>query len=149
MNKPEPFVWIVIPLVPPSVNMYVRHTRTGRHYVTKEAQTFKDAVFAYSARRKVRADAYEVEVFVYLGKGDRGDADNFWKVILDALVAAGTIDTDAKASDITLRKRRDWESPRTEIRVRAIAKEKTHGRSNKRDREETVQGSREVHAQVR
>lgn len=123
MTTTEPFVWFVVPGIPPSGNHYKKPVRRGKYlgfYLTKKAKAFKEAVWVASARRKVRAKAYKVEVTVWMGKGDRGDADNFWKVILDSLVAAGCIDTDAKVSDIILRKRRDRSDPRTEIGVTGL-----------------------------
>jgi Holliday junction resolvase RusA-like endonuclease len=49
-------VEICVSLVPPSVNRYVRHTRSGRHYVTAEALAFKEAVglFARGARLRYK-----------------------------------------------------------------------------------------------
>lgn len=115
-------IWFMVPLVPPSGNHYRKPVRRGNFlgwYLTPEAKAFKEAVYVLSARRKIRASAYEVEIHVHPGKGKRGDLDNFAKVTIDALVAAGTIDTDAKVVRIVMEKRRDWEQPRTEITVRA------------------------------
>ena len=112
-------VSIVVPLVPPTVNHYVKHTRNGRHYVTKEAKAFKEAVALFARRQRImEADAYEVEAHVYLGHGQRGDVDNFGKCLLDSLQAAGVITSDARVTDLILRKRRDVRYPRTEITVR-------------------------------
>lgn len=112
-------IWFVVPMTPVGFNHYVRHTRTGRHYVSKEAKVFKEFVWVHCGRRQMRARAYQVEATVYLDKKQKGDADGFWKLILDGLVYAGVIDTDAKVSDIILRKRRDPGAARTEIRVTA------------------------------
>ena len=79
----------VVPLVPPSVNHYAKHTRTGRHYVTGEAEAFKQAVAVYSRGRGIVGKSFAVKLVVVLGKGDRGDVDNFPKLILDGLAAAG------------------------------------------------------------
>jgi crossover junction endodeoxyribonuclease RusA len=110
---------ITVPLVPPSVNHYVKHTRQGRHYVTREGRAFKEAVALFARGRQVRAKRYELEAAIYLGHGQRGDGDNFWKVIADGLVDAGVIRSDAAVTDWILRKRRDRGNPRTEITVRA------------------------------
>jgi Holliday junction resolvase RusA-like endonuclease len=61
-----------------------------------------------------------VEIAVFLGKDQRGDLDNFAKVVIDGLVKASVIDTDSKVSELRMRKRRDWAHPRTEITVRAV-----------------------------
>jgi hypothetical protein len=71
--------------------------------LTRDAKAFYDAVaiFAHgetvapptmAERRKTR---YGVRIDVYLGKGQRGDFDNFWKCGLDALVKCGVIHSDA------------------------------------------------------
>lgn len=109
-----------VPLVPPSVNMYVRHTRTGKHYVTKEAKAFKYAVAIFAKGRRIASEPFEVAISVFLGKGRRGDADNFQKVVLDGLVECGAIRSDAAARKVSVEKFRDWANPRTEITVRAI-----------------------------
>lgn len=111
-------VSFTVPLVPPSVNSYVRHSR-GRHYVTKEAQAFKEAIGICARGANCAAEEYQVEAHIYLGKGDRGDIDNFAKVILDGLVSAFVIKSDAAIRRLTLEKSRDWENPRTEITVKA------------------------------
>jgi crossover junction endodeoxyribonuclease RusA len=111
---------ITVPLVPPSVNHYVKHTRTGRHYVTAEGRAYKQAVAIFARGQSLRAKRYELEAVIHLGHGQRGDGDNFWKVIADGLVEAGVIHSDAAVSDWILRKRRDRNNPRTEITVRGI-----------------------------
>jgi crossover junction endodeoxyribonuclease RusA len=109
-----------IPLTPPSVNHYVRHTRNGRHYVTKEALSYKSAVRLFARGRVVTAKKYEVEATVFLGYRQRGDGDNFGKCLLDSLKEAGVIHSDAAVKKFTVRVERDWESPRTEISVRGM-----------------------------
>jgi crossover junction endodeoxyribonuclease RusA len=110
---------IIVPLVPPSVNHCWKHTRDGRHYVTAEGRAYKKAVVLFARGRQVRAKRYELEAVIYLGHGQRGDGDNFWKVIADGLVDAAVIHSDAAVTDWILRKRRDASNPRTEITVRA------------------------------
>lgn len=102
---------------PPSVNRYVRHTRSGRHYVTSEAKAFKWAVKFAARGSAVKAKKYSVAYTVYLGKGQRGDVDNFGKLILDSLVDAGVIHSDAAVMNVAARKERDWQNPRTVISV--------------------------------
>lgn len=105
--------------------MYTRHGG-GAHYKTPEAKGFLDAVclFARAAERrqgelpKKKDTRYEVMLVVYHGKGERGDIDNRAKIPLDGLVTAGVIPSDAAIIDLDLRKRVDWENPRTEIWVR-------------------------------
>jgi crossover junction endodeoxyribonuclease RusA len=117
-------VSFTVPLVPPSVNSYVRHSR-GRHYVTAEAKAFKEAVSVIAAvtgsRLSRPTSEYSVVVFIWLGHNKRGDIDNFSKVLLDSLVYAGVIHSDAAVTELTLRKGRDAQNPRTEITVKEIA----------------------------
>ena len=82
-------VFFVMPMVPPSVNHYVKHTRTGRRYVTGEATAFKQALAAFNHGDFVQGKAFSVQIDVILGKGDRGDVDNFPKLCLDGLADAG------------------------------------------------------------
>lgn len=122
-------VEFTIPLVPPSVNNYVRHTRRGRHYVTAEGIAFKKAVAIFARGQSVapareserRRVAYRLEAWVYLGKGARGDGDNFWKCIADGLTEAGVIHSDAAVSEWLLYKWRG-ENPRTEVRVTRLCR---------------------------
>ncbi len=111
---------ISIPLEPPTVNHYVKHTRSGRHYVTKAAIAFKAAVSTSSGGMSVVGKNYEIWLCIYQGKGSRGDVDNYSKCVLDGLTAAGVIHSDAAVTDLHLSKRRDPKNPRTEIRIRAI-----------------------------
>jgi crossover junction endodeoxyribonuclease RusA len=107
-----------VPLVPPSVNHYVKHTRDGRHYVTNEAKSFKSAVRLFSRGRVVTAKKYEVEFTVYLGFKQRGDTDNFAKMVLDSLKDAGVIHSDAAVKRCIASVDRDRKNPRTEIKVK-------------------------------
>lgn len=127
-------VSFTVPLVPPGVNNYVKHTRSGRHYVTAEAKAFKDAVVILARGHFVIGRDFEVEATIYLGHKQKGDVDNFAKLILDALADAGvfqkanlrrplvtpTMLSDAHVSDLILRRRRDAENPRTEITVKVL-----------------------------
>lgn len=109
-----------IPLVPPSVNHYKMKSKHGHWYVTKEAIAFKQAIAIFAAHRSLPLGKYELEAIVYLGKGQRGDGDNFWKVIADGLKEAAVIHSDAAVKDWRIQVRRDKENPRTEIIVRSV-----------------------------
>jgi crossover junction endodeoxyribonuclease RusA len=110
-------VSFTVPLVPPSVNHYVKHTRSGRHYVTAEAKAFKEAVAIVSRNHGAITSTCEVAIVIYLGKGMRGDLDNFFKVTLDSLVSARIIRSDSDIEALSGVRRRDWKNPRTEITV--------------------------------
>lgn len=116
-----PIARLTIPLIPPSVNSYARHTRSGGHYVTGEAAGFKNAIVLLARHQSVAAEHYAVTVVLYLGKGQRLDADNSLKCVLDGLQAAGVIASDSKITELHVFKRRDWERPRTEVTVSEAA----------------------------
>lgn len=115
---------ITVPLEPPSVNHYKRLRVIGKHvstFVTKEAKAFFNAVSVCAEGRSVNAKNYAVAFRVYQGKDSRGDVDNYSKCVLDGLVHAGVIHSDAAIIDLRISKQRDWSNPRTEIIVRAAA----------------------------
>lgn len=110
---------LTVPGIPPSVNHYRGlNRRTGRFYVRPAAIGFKaDVAHMLAGRRMPKAKAYLVESVIYLPRGKRGDADNFNKVILDALQTAGAFTNDSRAKRVETEVRRDWLNPRTEITI--------------------------------
>ena len=75
-----------IPLIPPTVNMYTRHTRQGRHYKTKLALAWEQAFAIYAPRDEwVTAKQFKVTLDVYLGPKDKLDVDNAPKMCLDCI----------------------------------------------------------------
>ena len=78
-----------VPLTPPGVNHYVKHTRTGRHYTTGEAGAFKDAVAIYAKGQYVQAKRFTVNIQVQFAKGQKGDVDGFPKLVMDGLADCG------------------------------------------------------------
>jgi len=117
--SPGEEIRFVVPYVPPSVNHYVKHTNSGHHYVTEEGVEYKQAVRIFAGGISIRAKAYELDVKVYFGKGQRGDGDNLWKCIGDGLKEAGVIHSDAAVKRWVMELDRDWNCPRTEIIVRS------------------------------
>lgn len=116
MPEQPPFI-LTVPLVPPGVNHYMRHTRSGQHYQTGEAKAFKQAVALLANGQKVRFETYTVGMAVYLGYNQRLDVDGGHKVGLDALQKAGVIHSDGKVVELLTLKRRDWHNPRTEFMI--------------------------------
>lgn len=106
-----------VPAVPPSVNHYVKHTRTGRHYVTGEGTAFKEWVGTASRGMQIRWESYGVMIHIFLGAGQKGDIDNFPKCVLDGLKDYGVIDSDARVTRLVLEKFRDIKNPRTFIEI--------------------------------
>lgn len=114
-------VRFTVPLVPPTVNHYVCHTRSGEHIITPEAIAFKDAVAIFSAGQSIEAKAYAVALSIFLGKGGKGDIDNFPKCVLDGL-KGHVIASDAGVKRLLIELGRDWADPRTEIKVSDLCK---------------------------
>lgn len=115
-------VRFMVPLEPPSVNHYKRLRVIGKHvstFVTKEAKEFMKALAICAAGQSVNSKQYAVAFRVYQGRKSRGDVDNYSKCVLDGLVHAGVIRSDAAIIDLRISKERDWANPRTEIVVRA------------------------------
>jgi len=145
--EPEEVIAFTVPyLVPPSNNHYKRPCRyTGRDgyshmgfKLTKEAKAYYDAVAIFargrtvspatdSERRRVR---YTVQIDVYLGERQRGDADNFLKCGIDALVRCGVIHSDAYVQEcrpiVHKDERTNPENPRTQYLVTRL--EETRGK---------------------
>ncbi len=122
---------LVIPFTPPSVNHYKKpitlRTSTGPRLsfaLTAEAEAFRDAVAIFARgqtlipataaeKREIR---YALTVTLFLGKGERGDGDNYWKCIADSLVNASVIHSDARVRKWHLEvEDDDRENPRTII----------------------------------
>ncbi|SRR6266436_1641522 len=108
--------FMAVPLVPPSANTSVRHAR-GRHYVPANVKAFDQAVRLFAKGKSIEGKHFKVKATVFLGFAQRGDVDNFQKPLIDALVKAGVISSDAKARECSIRKERDPKEPRTEICV--------------------------------
>ena len=89
VSTPERAITFIVPLVPPSVNHYAKHTRDGKHYTTDEATAFKDAVATFAGGRFIQSKTFSVRITVVLGKGGKGDVDNFPKLVLDGMAACG------------------------------------------------------------
>jgi crossover junction endodeoxyribonuclease RusA len=91
-NTRGPNLYTVIHLdcIPPSVNTYVRHTRNGAHYRTDKAKSFADELaLKCTPSSRVYGVAFEVEISITLGPHEKGDIDNFPKVVLDSIARRG------------------------------------------------------------
>ena len=112
---------LAVPMLPPSVNRYVRHTRSGAHYRSSEALRWEAAVAIATQGNDARAWrdllrglgpsqtrwlCWEVYVEYTIGPGSRGDVDNRGKCVLDALQAFGMIHTDDRVLGLVQRKER-------------------------------------------
>lgn len=114
-----------VPLVPPSVNHYWKRKRGGGYYLSEYARNWHYVFGICSIRLREECPCsvkarYEVEARIFLGKGQKGDGDNFWKAIGDGLVKCGVIHSDSAVDHWLLYKSRDPKNPRTEITVRVL-----------------------------
>lgn len=119
-------IHIIVPMTPPGVNHYVKHTRSGRHYKTKEALAFEKVGAIACAGMAISAKTYSVRVEVYLGYKVKGDIDGFAKQTLDLIANCGVLldrkgrrSTDAHITELHMTKHRDIDRPRCEIWVRS------------------------------
>jgi Holliday junction resolvase RusA-like endonuclease len=122
---------IVVYDIPPSVNHYRGFNRkTGVWFVRQQALNFKALVFAAAVQKKpfVSAKEYAVTADIYLPKGQRGDVDNFAKVILDSLQYAGVVENDSRIRTLSITKHQNAHTPRTEIHISPY-----HGRESDPD----------------
>ena len=102
---------------PPSVNHYVKHTRSGRHYKTSDAESFMQRVAIVFLGKKLPKARYGVTINFWLGKGERLDVDNAPKCCMDALVRCGAIASDSYVDELHVYKDRDSQNPNTNILV--------------------------------
>jgi len=77
-------------MLPPSVNHYVTHGG-GFHRKTAEAKGWENTFPLFSRRQFVVGKAFSVSIKIFFGPGDRGDVDNFSKMILDCISKNGML----------------------------------------------------------
>lgn len=82
-----------IPLLPPSVNHYVKHLANGIHVKTAAAKAWENDFPIFSRGQYVVSESqrFAVTLRYRMGPGDRGDVDNFNKLPLDCLSKAGML----------------------------------------------------------
>ena len=102
---------LIVPAIPPSGNAYVRHTRAGGHYKTKNVEAYEWEVAAawnHHHGHLIEASAYVVDMLVQIGpkrgRTHRQDIDNFAKCGLDALMHCGIILDDSLVTDLSMHK---------------------------------------------
>lgn len=133
----EHSITLVVDWIPPSVNHYKEPSskkladgrRVKSFKLTPEAKAFCEMVAILARGRSITPETkkerddirYALYATVYLGKGQRGDGDNFWKCIADSLQKAGVIHSDARVRRWCLDVEDcDRGNPRTEIKVERI-----------------------------
>jgi hypothetical protein len=80
---------INVPFLPPSVNHYTKGRSGGGRVKTHEARGFECDLPFFIRDQHVVGDSFYVGIRIALGKGQRGDIDNFPKMILDGLADNG------------------------------------------------------------
>ena len=86
---------------PPSANAYIRHAG-HRHYFSKEANAFREAVAEIVAEQKIKAPPGRLMVTIRLFAPTRRayDIDNRVKALLDALQHAGCFPDDEAIDEL-------------------------------------------------
>lgn len=115
---------LVIPGIPPSVNHYKRGGRGGWGK-TPEAVKFQDDIGTLLRGRHVVGKAFSVVIEINLGPKQKGDVDNFPKVVLDGLAKHGAFRdkkgkhlSDSHVSLMTISKER-WAVAETWVHIEA------------------------------
>jgi Holliday junction resolvase RusA-like endonuclease len=113
---------ILIPCLPISGNEYkVPNWKLRQFFVTKEAKAFKESIgWLVQGQEPLTGKRLKATIVVYLGKGDRLDAGNVEKCILDALQQHKAIGNDSRIKELHVYMERDWEYPRTVIDVEEL-----------------------------
>jgi Holliday junction resolvase RusA-like endonuclease len=116
-------VVLTIPLLPPSVNHYVKHPAAGVHVKSKEAKAFEQAFPIFSRGQFVvsQSGRFRVGLTYWPGPGGRGDVDNFNKVPLDCCAKAGMF-RDAKGRELS-----DAWVKELEVTIRDAGRERERG----------------------
>ena len=133
MAEPRKSVTFEVPICPPSVNHYkkpvILRTSNGpiRSFArTPEADAFIQAIAIFARGRSIAPETsyarqrvrYALTCTVFLGEGQRGDGDNFFKCIADGLARAGVIHSDARVRTWHIDvEDEDRKNPRTLIHV--------------------------------
>ncbi|HDX1111043.1 RusA family crossover junction endodeoxyribonuclease [Pasteurella multocida] len=87
--------WLEIALpYPPSVNHYWKHTRCGRHYISKAGREFKRIATEVCKQFDPFDGSVEIKMQIYFPDNRDRDLDNLPKGIFDSLVGAGLIKDD-------------------------------------------------------
>lgn len=137
----KPIIFEIPYLTPPTVNHYKKpvtyRTSQGMRKgfaLTPEAIAFHQAVGIFAggrsltpATKKERDQVrYGLVATVFLGAGETGDGDNFWKCLADGLTKCGVIHSDARVRSWHIEvEDNDRQNPRTLICVSIMDRVKT------------------------
>ena len=94
---------------PPSINHYWRHTRSGKHYISKEGRDFRAVVCGTLRAAKVNPYPMptRLAITIHWHPPDRRrrDADNIFKPLFDALEHGGAFEDDWQIRHIFMSER--------------------------------------------
>jgi Holliday junction resolvase RusA-like endonuclease len=122
-----------IPMLPPTVNHYVKHTRNGRHYKTQLALAWEHTFATHRPKDEwVNAKQFRVSIELTFGPKDRMDVDNGNKCVLDAIASYGMLrnvsgrrvsDSYVKRLEVTILdgKKDRANGPKTVITIAALS----------------------------
>lgn len=103
----------IIPFIPPSMNKFAGRKNVWEY--REEKENWKQICCAY-CRPKVTPEKAKLIITFFFKTKARHDADNYLKLLLDGLVAAGAIkDDDFDHVEVLCRGEHDKNNPRTEI----------------------------------
>lgn len=87
--------WVELELpYPPTVNHYWKHTKQGRHYISKAGREFKKIATEVCSQFDPIIGQVEIKIKIYFPDNRARDLDNLPKGIFDSLVGAGLIQDD-------------------------------------------------------
>lgn len=140
MQKETPLLDCVIfslPFLPPSVNHYLDHKSASNHSLSAAAKAFKrDFPILVRPGQYVIGKRFQVSIRYWMGPKDRGDIDNYDKLLLDCIADAGMMrDSNGKELSDAWIKRRLTEirdspedrkiGPKTEVILRPLVQPET------------------------
>jgi len=123
----ESAVSFTIPLLPPSVNHYVTH-QGGKHFKSAEAKAWERDFPLFSKGQFVNGETFMVTIILTPGAKQKGDIDNYSKLVLDCIAKAGMLRnlkgqklTDAAIKSLHIELIEDRKNgPKTEITIERL-----------------------------
>ena len=89
------------PILPPSVNHYLKHKSARIHSLSDAAKAFKDQFPALvKPGPYIVGVRFQVTIHYWMGPNDRGDIDNFDKLLLDCIAQSGMM-RDGKGKELS------------------------------------------------
>jgi Holliday junction resolvase RusA-like endonuclease len=87
-------------MLPPSVNSYVRHKAQGVHVKSEQARAWERDFPLFSRGQFIVGKRFAIALDYTFGPNDRGDIDNFNKLVLDCVAKSGML-RDAKGHEVS------------------------------------------------